>query len=177
MSSHNYRPDLELPKYRSGKSQKKYNPDALENVSKSQISMDSAHKKEKKKSKDKEREREREKEKHRKSISKKLQISEEVNDSANLLGISLEELQIPSDSTVIENEEIVREAKPKSHKKSHKSNKELKDVDVVSSTKKKKNKSDKHDNRHHRDKKKSHKSSNQDYEEAVGISTPSKEIF
>uniref|UniRef100_A0A1B0FQ33 AP-3 complex subunit delta n=1 Tax=Glossina morsitans morsitans TaxID=37546 RepID=A0A1B0FQ33_GLOMM len=170
-------PDLELPKYRSGKSQKKYNPDALENVPKSQISMDSAHKKEKKKSKDKEREREREKEKHRKSTSKKLQITEEVNDSANLLGISLEELQIPSDSTVIENEENVREAKPKSQKKSHKSNKELKDVDVVSSTKKKKNKSDKHDNRHHRDKKKSHKSSNQDYEEAVGISTPSKEIF
>ncbi|KAL9880142.1 AP-3 complex subunit delta isoform X1 [Glossina fuscipes] len=175
-------PDLELPKYRSSKSQKKYNPDALENVPKSQTSMDSAHKKEKKKNKDKESERERErvkeKEKHRKSSSKKLQITEEINDSANLLGISLEELQIPSDSTVIENEETVRQAKAKLHKKSHKSNKDLKDVDVVTSTKKKKSKTtEKHDNRHHRDKKKSHKSSNQDYEEAVGISTPSKEIF
>ncbi|KAI8121240.1 AP-3 complex subunit delta [Lucilia cuprina] len=119
------------------------------------------------------------------SNRQKLQRALELSDiggvnSANLLGTSIEEIQTSYSN------ELEKRDKQKSH---HKSSKELKnlqneldaDSTTLTTSKKKKDKKEKH---HHKDKKKSHSKTStttntttHDYEEALGISTPSKEIF
>ncbi|KAM7348697.1 adaptor-related protein complex 3, delta 1 subunit-like garnet isoform 1-T1 [Cochliomyia hominivorax] len=179
-------PDLEEPKPQ--KSSKKYSNDYektdKEHKSKSSSSSTTTHqhKKEKKKDKDKEKEKDKHKSSHSHKKSTKSSLTN-VNDddanSANLLGTSIEEIQT-----------IEMEKREKLSKSTHhKSSKELKNLQneldnneaALQTSKKKKEKKEKH---HHKDKKKSHsKSKNstqqitQDYEEALGISTPSKEIF
>ncbi|XP_037812498.1 AP-3 complex subunit delta isoform X2 [Lucilia sericata] len=175
-------PDLEEPKQQ--RSSKKYFNDYektdKEHKSKTSSSSTHQHKKEKKKDKDKEKDKLKDKHKssthsHKKSTKTSSSDIGGVN-SANLLGTSIEEIQ-----TSYSNELEKREKQ-----KSHKSSKELKNLQneldadsTLTTSKKKKDKKEKH---HHKDKKKSHSKSStntttHDYEEALGISTPSKEVF
>ncbi|XP_023302265.2 AP-3 complex subunit delta isoform X1 [Lucilia cuprina] len=178
-------PDLEEPKQQ--RSSKKYSNDYektdKEHKSKMSSSSTHQHKKEKKKDKDKEKDKLKDKHKssshsHKKSTKTSTSNIGGVN-SANLLGTSIEEIQTSYSN------ELEKRDKQKSH---HKSSKELKnlqneldaDSTTLTTSKKKKDKKEKH---HHKDKKKSHSKTSttntttHDYEEALGISTPSKEIF
>ncbi|XP_075154928.1 adaptor-related protein complex 3, delta 1 subunit-like garnet isoform X2 [Haematobia irritans] len=191
-------PDLEEPKYRNNKK------DSTETEKEKKLkSSSTSHKKEKKKDKEKDKENERHnKSTHKKTSSKSSTTAANNNEvnSANLLGTSLEELQQPinisntistTNASIIPTLETTQEKrkKHKSHKSSS-STKELKtlqnndnndtiDTSTKAISKKKKEKKE----HHHKDKKKSsrhHKSSAapiNEYEEALGISTPSKEIF
>ncbi|XP_065362825.1 AP-3 complex subunit delta [Calliphora vicina] len=172
-------PDLEEPKQQ--RSSKKYSNDyeKTDKEHKSKTSSSShQHKKEKKKDKDKDNV----KDKHKSSHSHKKSTKASSNDtntmgvdSANLLGTSIDEIQTS----------YTNELEKREKQKTHKSSKELKnlqnelDADSTTTSKKKKDKKEKH---HHKDKKKSHNKSSHntathDYEEALGISTPSKEVF
>lgn len=176
-----FRPDLEEPKQH--RASKKYSHDsekaAKEHKSKSSSSISHQHKKEKKKDKEKDKAKESSKDKKRSYKKTSKAITPDMNttteNSANLLGTSIEDLQISCGNNL---EKSVKQ-------KSHKTSKELKNlqyelnVDLTTTSKKKKEKKEKH---HSKEKKKSHKkatdfSSTHDYEEALGVSTPSKEIF
>ncbi|XP_013112393.1 AP-3 complex subunit delta isoform X1 [Stomoxys calcitrans] len=163
-------------------------------------------KKDKDKENDKDKDKSSHKKKSSTKSSSLAVNNNEVN-SANLLGTSLEELEAPINiSNAITNTTaaiipplettLEKRKKHKSHKSST-STKELKmlqnndndpiDTSTKTTSKKKKDKKEKEHHHHHKDKKKSshhqhhhhHKSSaaTNDYEEALGISTPSKEIF
>lgn len=171
-------PDLEEPKQRDTK--KDSNDIVKTDKEKKSKSSTHQHKKDKKKDKSKEREKENDKDKdkqksssHSHKKSTKSSTNNATNscevDSANLLGTSLEEIQNYTEAS----------EKQKKHK-SHKSSKDLKykqndvDMDDATTTTSKKKKEKK------KDKKRSHTKSaatTNDYEEALGVSTPSKEIF
>ncbi|XP_037938208.1 AP-3 complex subunit delta [Teleopsis dalmanni] len=124
----------------------------------------------------KEKKKDKHKDKEHRSANSKHKTKENAIITENLLGAFVED--VPKDKAAIEKSQEVSNMNVQHNiekkKKSHKSSKDNKD-DISHEKKKEKKQKQKH---LHKEKEKGRKeNSNGDYEEALGISTPSKELF